>query len=142
MELLSIIVPVYNGEKHIDECIKSLTTQNYNNVQIICVNDGSTDRSNQLLEKWVQVDSRVEVYFQNNSGVSVARNTGLLYAKGDYITFVDCDDTVESNMYTEMMNQFYDDTVGMVHCSYNKVPLEGEKYCVGLESAGTKCKNV
>ena len=86
MELLSIIVPVYNGEKHIDECIKSLTTQNYNNVQIICVNDGSTDRSNQLLEKWVQVDSRVEVYFQNNSGVSVARNTGLLYAKGDYIT--------------------------------------------------------
>ena len=77
MELLSIIVPVYNGEKHIDECIKSLTTQNYNNVQIICVNDGSTDRSNQLLEKWVQVDSRVEVYFQNNSGVSVARNTGL-----------------------------------------------------------------
>ena len=131
MELLSIIVPVYNGEKHIDECIKSLTTQNYNNVQIICVNDGSTDRSNQLLEKWVQVDSRVEVYFQNNSGVSVARNTGLLYAKGDYITFVDCDDTVESNMYTEMMNQFYDDAVGMVHCSYNKVPLEGEKYCVG-----------
>lgn len=65
------------------------------------------------------------------TGVSVARNTGLLYAKGDYITFVDCDDTVESNMYTEMMNQFYDDTVGMVHCSYNKVPLEGEKYCVG-----------
>lgn len=131
MELLSIIVPVYNGEKHIDECIKSLTAQNYNNVQIICVNDGSTDCSNQLLEKWTQADSRVEVYFQNNSGVSAARNTGLLYAKGDYITFVDCDDTVESNMYTEMMNQFYDDTVGMVHCSYNKVPLEGEKYCVG-----------
>ena len=87
MELLSIIVPVYNGEKHIDECIKSLTTQNYNNVQIICVNDGSTDRSNQLLEKWVQVDSRVEVYFQNNSGVSVARNTGLLYAKGVLYNF-------------------------------------------------------
>lgn len=92
---ISIIVPVYNVEKYLSRCIESLINQIYQNIEIICINDGSTDNSLQILENYTNKDNRIKVINQQNQGVSVARNIGLDNATGDYILFVDADDWLE-----------------------------------------------
>lgn len=89
---VSVVVPVYNTEKYIDECLESLENQTLKEIEIICVNDGSKDGSLQLLQKHAEKDSRIKVLSQENSGVSVARNNGLKAATGEYIVFFDSDD--------------------------------------------------
>ncbi len=103
--LLSIIVPVFNSEKYIAMCLKCLSAQTYSNVEIIAVNDGSTDNSANLIEEIVQQDSRVILLNQNNHGVSAARNSGIKFAHGDYITFVDADDSIDPNAYETIINR-------------------------------------
>ncbi len=93
----SIIVPVYNVEKYLSKCLDSLVNQTYSNIEIICINDGSTDNSLQILENYAQKDNRIKVINQENQGVSVARNNGIDNATGDYILFVDADDWLEFN---------------------------------------------
>src|SRR5690606_18531829 len=92
--LISIVVPVYNSEKYLPECIESILNQNYANIELIIVNDGSTDNSLSIAEKFSENDSRIKILSQRNSGVSAARNLGISIAQGDYIGFVDSDDTV------------------------------------------------
>ncbi|OJX52813.1 MAG: hypothetical protein BGO88_13425 [Flavobacterium sp. 38-13] len=100
MELkLSIIIPVYNGEKHIEECIESLTKQTLSDCEFIFVNDGSNDKSVELIQKHLIEDPRIILINQKNSGVSVARNTGIESAKGEYIGFIDSDDFVTNDMF-------------------------------------------
>lgn len=94
-QLISIIVPVYNVETYLPDCLNSLVSQTYSNIEIICVNDGSTDNSLEILRKYVQIDNRIILIDQKNSGVSKARNTGILKANGTYIMFVDGDDWIE-----------------------------------------------
>lgn len=89
---LSIIVPVYNTEEYLRECIDSLVSQDWSDVEIICVNDGSTDHSAEILERFRRSDSRINVIHQENRGLSGARNSGLRAATGDYVCFVDSDD--------------------------------------------------
>lgn len=89
---VSIIIPVYNVEKYLDDCIQSVLMQTLKDVEIICVNDGSTDKSGVILEKYKQTDSRFRIISQKNAGVSAARNTGIRAAKGEYILFLDSDD--------------------------------------------------
>lgn len=89
---ISIIVPVYNGEKYIQECIDSLLKQTYNNIEIIIIDDGSTDSTNTILKKYEECESRVVVIRQENQGTSAARNAGLKVAQGEFVTFVDSDD--------------------------------------------------
>lgn len=101
-ELISIIVPVYNCEKYLDECIKSLLCQTYKDIEIILVDDGSTDMSSQICDGYVGFDSRVKVIHQPNSGVSAARNAGISMSSGDFITFVDADDYI-ADTYCEML---------------------------------------
>lgn len=103
MKKISIIIPVYNSEKYLNKCIKSVVSQSYSNLQIILINDGSTDRSLQICNKWAQKDSRIEVISQDNNGVSSARNIGLSLVKGDYIGFVDSDDFISVNMYEHLV---------------------------------------
>lgn len=97
--LLSIIVPVYNVEARLERCLKSLTSQTYQNLEIILVDDGSKDRSGQICDEWAARDSRIHVIHQLNSGVSTARNTGLSAATGVFVAFVDSDDYVAPDMY-------------------------------------------
>ena len=94
--LVSIIVPVYNVEKYLVECLESLRCQTYRNLEIICVNDGSQDRSQLLLDMFAELDSRIVVIKQENRGVSAARNTGIEASHGDIVMFVDSDDALES----------------------------------------------
>lgn len=102
--LISVIVPVYNTSKYLDECIDSLIRQNYRNLQIILVNDGSTDDSLQICLKYKDRDNRIEVIDQQNGGLSSARNSGLKAAFGDYISFVDSDDKI----HEDMLNTLYE----------------------------------
>lgn len=93
----SIIVPVYNVEKYLPKCLDSLVNQTYSNIEIICINDGSTYSSLKILEEYAKKDNRIKIINQENQGVSVARNEGIDNAIGDYILFVDADDWIEIN---------------------------------------------
>jgi len=103
MKKISVIVPVYNTEEYIEKCINSITGQTYKNLEIIVVNDGSTDNSLNILKSLQSKDSRIRIINQENKGVSAARNTGLDNATGEYIAFVDSDDYLERNMYEKML---------------------------------------
>lgn len=97
--LLSVIVPVYNTAPFLTRCLESLIQQTYRNLEIICVNDGSTDGSAAILDEYAAKDSRIKVIHQENAGVSVARNRGLDAATGEFVTFVDADDWLEPDSY-------------------------------------------
>lgn len=94
MPKVSIILPVYNSEKYLKECLDSLTNQTYKNIEIICVNDGSIDNSLAILEEYSKLDNRIKVFYQENKGVAAARNYALSQCCGEYITFMDSDDLV------------------------------------------------
>ena len=102
MVKFSVIVPVYNVEKYIARCLESLVCQTYSNIEIIVVNDGSTDNSEDIILSFANQDRRVKIISQQNGGLSVARNTGLAIASGNYISFVDGDDWVERDMYEQL----------------------------------------
>ena len=89
---ISIVVPVYNVEEYLEECIESIIKQSYPNIQIILVDDGSTDSSGLICDKYAQNDSRIEVIHQNNAGLVEARKAGLKRTIGEYVGFVDGDD--------------------------------------------------
>ena len=92
---ISLVIPIYNVEKYISKCLDSVINQTYKNIEVICINDGSTDNSLQILEQYAQKDKRIKVINQKNQGVSVARNIGIKESSGDYILFVDADDWIE-----------------------------------------------
>ncbi|MEI3161840.1 MAG: glycosyltransferase [Lachnospirales bacterium] len=100
--LISIIVPVYNAEKYICQCMDSLVNQTLESIEIIAIDDGSTDNSLNILEKYKNNDSRVKIICQKNSGASVARNKGLEMAQGDYIFFLDADDYIDNSAFSAM----------------------------------------
>lgn len=122
---ITVIVPVYNVEKYLEKCIKSITDQTYKNLEIICVNDGSTDNSLQILTELSVKDLRIKVISQENSGVSAARNAGLDIASGDYITFVDSDDELEPDMYEVLVSLAEKYNADIAHCGYKKVHFDG-----------------
>jgi len=101
---VSIIVPVYNTEQYLQQCIDSLLSQTLKEIEIICVDDGSTDSSAQILKEYTQKDERVRIITQKNAGQSAARNTGRLLARGEYIGFLDSDDFVKPDMFKELYN--------------------------------------
>lgn len=102
--LVSIIVPIYNAEKYLKECIESILNQTYKNIQIILVNDGSTDKSLEICKNFASVYSKIIIINQINAGVSAARNHGIEFAEGEYIGFVDSDDYINTNMIKSLLN--------------------------------------
>lgn len=104
MAKVSIIVPVYNVKKYLRKCLDSLINQTLKDIEIICINDGSTDKSLEILEEYKNRDSRIILLNQENSGQSVARNRGIEIAKGEYIGFVDPDDWVDLDYYEKLYN--------------------------------------
>lgn len=95
--MISIIIPVYNAEFYLEECLDSIKSQSHPDFEVLCVNDGSTDRSEEICERYVREDKRFRLYSQENSGVSVARNLGIEQAKGEYLCFVDSDDVIAND---------------------------------------------
>ena len=119
MPKISIIVPVYNVEIYIDKCLKTLTEQTLRDIEIIIVNDGSLDKSEEIIEKYVKENpTKIKYYEKENGGLSSARNYGLEYATGEYIAFLDSDDYVETNMYEEMYNLAKKENADMVECDF------------------------
>lgn len=120
--LISIIVPVYNTDKFLKECIESILRQTYSNIQLILINDGSTDNSLKICNHYKSIDDRVLVIDKPNSGVSATRNLGLSVADGDYIGFVDSDDYIEESMYEELLKRMIEDNsdlCAMMACTIN-----------------------
>ena len=97
-ELISIIVPVYNVEEYLKECIDSIINQTYKRIEIILVDDGSTDKSGKICDDYAKIDKRIKVVHKENGGLSDARNVGISVSSGKYIAFVDSDDWVEKTM--------------------------------------------
>ena len=102
MKELTIIVPVYNVEKYLKKCVYSIINQTYKNIEVILVDDGSPDKCGMICDEFVSVDSRIKVIHKRNGGLSSARNAGIEIAKGQYIGFVDSDDTIEPFMYEKL----------------------------------------
>lgn len=110
MELVSIIVPVYNVKKYLRECVESLLQQTYKNLEIILVDDGSKDQSGAICDEYAEKDKRIKVIHKDNAGLGFARNSGLEIARGGYVTFIDSDDIADSNLVELLMQgiQEYD----------------------------------
>ena len=102
--LISVIVPVYNVEKYLEECVQSILRQSYEEFEIILIDDGSPDRSGEICDELAKRDDRIKVIHQQNQGLSGARNTGIRAAKGEYITFVDSDDRIAPNMLRDLLH--------------------------------------
>lgn len=125
MPKISVIIPVYNCEKYLEDCLKSVILQTYENLEIICIDDGSKDRSLDILKEYKEKDQRIIVISQENSGQSCARNKGMALAKGEYISFVDADDAVSLALYEKFCDALSsvneDVDIYMFNaCTYNK----------------------
>ncbi|HEY9059399.1 MAG TPA: glycosyltransferase [Pseudobacteroides sp.] len=118
--LLSVIVPVYNTEKHLKKCIESILGQTYKQLELILVDDGSQDKSGEICDYFANTDGRVIVIHRENAGVSASRNLGIDIAKGDYITFVDSDDWLEENTY--------DILIGLVQTSSSDIVVSNSYF--------------
>ena len=103
MPKVSVIIPVYNVEKYLRECLDSVINQTLSDIEIICINDGSTDNSLEILREYAQKDERIILISRENKGVSVSRNEGIKKATGEYIAFIDADDYLENNNYYEQL---------------------------------------
>lgn len=126
-KLISIIVPVYNVESYLAQCIESLINQTYKNLEIILIDDGSTDKSGEICDLYKDKDNRIKVIHKQNGGLSSARNTGLDIARGDYIGFVDSDDFIDITMYEKLYLQIENNDADMIKCNLiefknNQVP--------------------
>lgn len=118
MPKVSVIVPVYNVEKYLARCVESIQAQTEKDIQIILVNDGSTDNSLEICKKYQAVDGRIEVIDKPNEGVSSARNKGIEIARGEYIGFIDPDDWIEKDMYENMYNAAKSCNADVCMCDY------------------------
>lgn len=131
--LFSIIIPVYNADKYIDRCLESLLNQNYQELEIVLIDDGSTDQSPQICDAYALRDCRVRVIHQENQGVAVARNAGLDIATGDYIGFVDPDDWVENKIFDVLNGELENGSIDVLRYNafrqgeiLNALPFQGK----------------
>lgn len=121
-EKISIIIPVYNVEKYISKCLDSIVNQTYRNIEVIVVNDGSTDKSGLICDEYAKRYNSIRVFHKKNGGVSSARNLGIDYSSGEYIAFVDPDDYIDKNMYEKLYNSIrkYNSEIAISSFAYIK----------------------
>ena len=115
---ISIIVPIYGVEKYISECISSLCNQTYKKLEILLIDDGSVDNSGKICDIWAEKDNRIRVFHIENGGQSHARNVGLKYASGEYIGFVDGDDSIAPNMYECLLAAMLENHCQIAECNF------------------------
>ena len=117
---VSVIIPVYNVELYLLKCLDSLKNQSLKEIEIICINDGSTDSSGKILDEYLKKDNRIQVINKINEGQGIARNIGIDIAKGEYIGFVDPDDWINAKKKKKMYNQAKNINSDIVICDYSK----------------------
>lgn len=120
MDKISIIVPIYNVERYLEKCIQSLVSQSFINLEIILINDGSTDNCINICKKYEEIDKRIKIIDKINEGVSATRNKGLAVATGDFIAFVDPDDWIDKNMLENMHSRLVKNSGDICICNYYK----------------------
>ena len=116
--VISMIVPIYNAEKYLRRCLESVVNQTYTNLDIILIDDVSSDQSLEICRQYVQRDSRIQLYCQENRGVSAARNTGLEHMRGEYVVFVDSDDFISKHFIEILLKQIQKYQVALIMCDY------------------------
>ena len=124
-KLISIIVPVYNIEEYLPRCIESILKQTYTNLELILVDDGSTDKSGEICDNYAKLDARVRVHHKENGGSSSARNAGILLAKGQYVGFVDSDDYIEDDMYKRMVEAAKESGCNIIQVARDEIDDKG-----------------
>ncbi|MFR2535249.1 MAG: glycosyltransferase family 2 protein [Clostridia bacterium] len=120
MKKVSIIIPIYNGEKFIRQCIQSIRKQTYKNIEIICIDDGSTDDTKKVLQELSKIDNRIMIIAKENEGVSIARNAGIQKATGDYITFIDIDDWIEIDWIEKLVEKIEEEECEVIRGNFVK----------------------
>ncbi|CUO64930.1 glycosyltransferase [Clostridium disporicum] len=139
---VSIVVPVYNAENYIAKCIDSILDSTLKEIEVILINDGSKDSSGKIIDEYVKKDSRIKVIHQKNSGPAVTRNKGIKIAKGNYVGFVDSDDTIEKNMFYELYNLANKKEVEVAMCGYNEINTrDNSKFIVTTNLENNKVYN-
>ena len=117
--MISIIVPVYNVEEYLEECLDSIKNQTYTDIEVVLVNDGSTDGSKEICERYCELDSRFHLINQENQGQSIARNRGVAESTGEFIVFIDSDDIVKFDLLTQL-KKYMSDGIDIVECNINE----------------------
>lgn len=141
MPLVSIVVPVYNVEGYLSKCVKSLTEQTLKNIEIILIDDGSSDDSGEICDRLQMNDTRIKVIHKSNGGLSSARNAGLNIATGEYIGFVDSDDDIELDMYEKLYAVAKSKNVDFVMTDYLRITRDGKHHLKTADiRAGYYCK--
>ena len=134
MPKVSVIVPVYNTENYIEKCLNSLVNQTLEDIEIIVINDGSTDDSENLIDKFIgKYPNKIKYYKKENGGLSEARNYGLNYVTGEYIGFIDSDDYIELSMYEKMYNLAQNEQADIVECDFTWEYPDKIKIDTGIE---------
>ena len=123
MNKVSIIIPIYNAEKTISRCLNAIIAQTYKNIEVICVNDGSLDKTLMILEEYAQKDDRIKVYTQENKGPAYTRHFAISQSTGEYLMFCDADDWYENNMVEHMVNTIERENTDIVMCNCNITDL-------------------
>lgn len=131
IDLISVIVPIYNVEKYLNKCIESIINQTYRNLEIILVDDGSTDACPKICDDWEKKDTRIKVIHKKNGGLSDARNYGIKIMRGKYVSFIDSDDYIEMDMYEKLYNAVICTGSTIAMCGVNKVWENGNKQRMG-----------
>ena len=114
MPKISVIIPVYNVEKFLSRCLDSVLDQTFKDFEVVCINDGSTDRSEEILQEYAKKDQRIKVFTQNNQGAAVARNKALQYASGDFVFFLDSDDMIHRQAFSLLVSLAEDSNAELV----------------------------
>ncbi len=127
---ISVIVPIYNVEKYLNECIESIVNQTYEKLEIILVDDGSTDNCGRIIDKWATMDTRIIALHKENGGLSDARNYGFAHSTGDYISYIDSDDYIDKTYFEKLLSLLINTNADMAGCRFfrNNVSGEGFRY--------------
>lgn len=135
---ISVIVPFYNGERYLSACIESILNQSFRDFELLLIDDGSTDGSKAICEKWIEIDARICLFSQEHAGVSAARNKGLKECIGEHICFVDADDMLKADFLYKMDQLLEDGNVGMGICQFE---WDGSRAQSRREYDGNDCVN-
>ena len=131
-KLVSIIVPVYNVEKYLDQCVNSLINQTYDKIEIILVDDGPKDNSGRLCDEWAKKSNKIKAVHKKNAGLGMARNTGLEHVTGNYVMFIDSDDYLAENVVEKLLEKLLTEKVdaaftGMIRFNDDKILSEVDR---------------
>lgn len=144
MTKVSIIVPIFNAESYLKECLDSILNQSESDIEVICINDGSTDNSFKILQTYVKHDNRIKVISQENKGVSYARNVGLEYITGEYVCFVDSDDCIEKTFCNDLIKA-YKNNIDLVcggHVKLNSLHNKISRWLPSMDYSNNVMKDI